>query len=68
MWLYCKLKRQTEGNVNNSNLPPSIGPTDIDRRLSLPEGPINNVGDRTTILNIFTHQINFENNVCHFLH
>ena len=31
-------------------LPPIIGPTDIDRRVSFPEWPINKVGDRTTIV------------------
>ena len=31
-------------------LPPIIGPTDIDRRVSFPVWPINKVGDRTTIV------------------
>ena len=42
--------------IDYRSLPPIIGPTDIDRRVSFPEWPINKVGDRTTIVVAFLRE------------
>ena len=46
--------------MNLSNLPPKIGPTDIDLRVSFPDWPINKVGDRTTIVDIVSITISLQ--------
>ena len=53
--------------MNFSNLPPKIGPTDIDRRVSFPDWPINKVGDRTTIVDIISIRISLQIDY-HFFH